>query len=986
MAPTIQGVHVTILAMTTTTRPAYLIPHTHWDREWYRTFQQFRLDLVRVVDGVLDTLESDPTFTHFMLDGQTIVLDDYLAIRPERAAQLRRHIADGRLGVGPWYCHPDLFLVSGEAIARNLMLGLRMARDYGRAMTTGYIPDQFGHTGQTPQILDGFGIGSAVLWRGVNARATHNESTWQASDGSAVFLEFLAGSYCNAQRLPLEPEALATRLRQLCNVLAATATGPGVLLMNGCDHLPVQAGLPTALAAANRLLEGEWRVEIASLDDAVERLRADGHPDGVTRGELRSSATAHLLPGVLSARIPQVKQRNARAQLLLEREAEPYAAWASLLGAAYPHGELWEAWRLLLQNQPHDSVCGCSIDQVHREMGARYDGAEQIGAELVARAAGRLIARIDTRLPGDATVSDEETTEAPIPVVVFNGGDGTRSERVKLTLELPAPTGAYALVDERGAPVAHAWTNAGGEPTLVTGVPRDTIPAPDVIMSQVEGNRMMGMGLQKLTMRVEDDGLHVEATVGENGIMSREEIEALVHEVHRLLAETDPAPVIMHVHHNERHELRLLARDVPARGYKTLWLRPTAEQDSDADGDGDAGATGTPSDPRTIESELFTVRADEATGALTLTDRRSGVVYGPCNVFIDGGDAGDSYTYAPPPDDTIVARPAAPPTITAARDALGASLTIKQELVVPQGLDEGRFARSAETTTLPIESVVTLTHGCPRVDIVTTLTNSAHDHRLRVAFDLPFATGHVHAEQAFDVVRRPIGIAADEAAVETPHEDPVPEAPQQGFVLAHAEGRGIMIASAGLPEYVATTAGETTTIALTLLRCVGWLSREDLPTRRGGAGPALETPEAQCLGTHTYAYSLIPLATEGQDDDWRGAIADAHHAVLPLRALTADPSAGELPASASFLSLDALGVVVSAIKGAEDGRGLVVRLYNPTDAPATGSLHLLWPVDTVERLNLDERTLETLHAGQSTAEVALDLAPHKIETLRLVLA
>ena len=964
-----------------TTRPAYLIPHTHWDREWYRTFQQFRLDLVRVVDGVLDTLESDPAFTHFMLDGQTIVLDDYLAMRPDRAAQLRRHIADGRLGVGPWYCHPDLFLVSGEAIARNLMLGLRMARGYGRAMTVGYIPDQFGHTGQTPQILDGFNIGSAVLWRGVNARATRNESTWEAPDGSAVLLEFLAGSYCNAQRLPLEPEALATRLRQLCNVLAATATGPGVLLMNGCDHLPVQAGLPAALAAANRLLEGEWRVEIASLDEAVERLRANGQPDGATRGELRSSATAHLLPGVLSARIPQVKQRNARAQLLLEREAEPYAAWASLLDAAYPHGELWEAWRLLLQNQPHDSVCGCSIDQVHREMGARYDGAEQIGAELVARAAGRIIARIDTRLPDAAAVPDEETPEAPIPVVVLNGGDGIRSERVVLTLELPAPTGAYALVDERGAPVAHAWTNAGGEPTLVTGVPRDTIPAPDVIMSQVEGNRMMGIGLQKLTMRVEDDGLHVEATVGENGIMSREEIEALVHEVHRLLAETDPAPVTMHVHHNERHELRLLARDVPARGYKTLWLRPTTEQD----GAGDAGKAGIPGDPRAIESALFTVRADEATGALTITDRRSGMAYGPCNVFVDGGDAGDSYTYAPPPEDTIVTRPTAPPTITAARDELGASLTIRQEFIVPRALDEGRFARSDETTTLPIESVVSLTHGCPRVDIVTTLTNNARDHRLRVAFEAPFATDHVHAEQAFDVVRRPIGIAADEAAMETPHEDPVPEAPQQGFVLAHAAGRGLLIASAGLPEYVATAAGDTTTIALTLLRCVGWLSREDLPTRRGGAGPALETPEAQCLGTHTYAYSLIPLASDGgRDDAWRGAIADAHHAVLPLRALTADPSEGELPASASFLSLDAPGVVVSAIKAAEDGHGLVVRLYNPTGAPATGSLRLLWPVGAVKRLNLDERTLETLYSGPPTIEVALTLTPHKIETLRLV--
>ncbi len=961
------------------TRPAYLVAHTHWDREWYRTFQQFRLDLVRVVDGVLDTLERDPSFTHFMLDGQTIVIDDYLAMRPERAAHLQRHIADGRIAVGPWYCHPDLFLVSGEALTRNLTLGLRMARAQGRAMTVGYAPDQFGHTGQLPQILRGFGIDSAVLWRGIDARATRNESIWEGTDGSQVFLAFLAQSYCGAQRLPLEPPALAARLRQICEVLAATATGPGVLLMNGCDHLPIQAGLPAALVEANRLLEGEWHVEITSLQEAVEKLRADEQPAGVTRGELRSSATAHLLPGVLSARIPQIKGRNARAQLLLEREVEPYAAWASLLGATYPHGELWEAWRLLLQNQPHDSVCGCSIDQVHREMGTRYDSVEQIGAELVARATSHLAARVDTRPPGGIGGSGLGANAA-IPIVVFNAGDGARTERVSLTLELPGVTGEYSLIDEREQPVAHAWTDAGGEPTLVTTVGRDMIPEADVIMSQVEGNRLMGLGIQKLVMHVEDNGLHVEATVGESGIVSREEIEALVAEVHRRLAETDPAPVILHVHHNARHELRFLARDVPAHGYKTVWLRPVAVA---------AGAPELPAHPHTsdapagehsIANELFAVRADAATGALTVTDYRTGAAYGPCNVFVDGGDAGDSYTYAAPAENTVIDHPASPPTIEAARDELGATLTIQQELVVPASLDEGRGARSGETAILTIESVVTVTRGHPRIDIATTVTNTARDHRLRVTFGVPFAADHVHAEQAFDVARRPVGVAASEAAVEAPQENPVPEAPQQGFVLVHdaEKAQGLLIASAGLPEYVAASSGDGTTLGLTLLRCVGWLSRDDLPTRRGGAGPTMATPDAQCLGTHNYAYSLIPLA-----DRWEDAIAEAHHAVLPLRALAAEPSEGALPASASFLSLDAPDVVVSAIKGAEDGRGLVARLYNPTDRPASGLLRLLRPVTAVERLDLEERTLETLHSGAETHELALELGPHKIETLRL---
>ena len=149
----------------------HVISHTHWDREWYLTFQQFRLKLVHLIDKLLEILDEDPDFKYFMLDGQTIVLDDYLQIRPDMEEVLRQHIQKGRILIGPWHILPDMFLVSPEARIRNLLQGARTARKFGPKMPIGYIPDPFGHPGQVPQILKRFGIEAAALWRGVGGYA-----------------------------------------------------------------------------------------------------------------------------------------------------------------------------------------------------------------------------------------------------------------------------------------------------------------------------------------------------------------------------------------------------------------------------------------------------------------------------------------------------------------------------------------------------------------------------------------------------------------------------------------------------------------------------------------------------------------------------------------------------------------------------------------------------------------------------------------------
>lgn len=354
-----------------------LVPHTHWDREWYDPFPVFLARLVSMMDTLLDLGERG--FPHFHLDGQTAMLDDYLAERPERAGDVRRLVADGRLSAGPWVTQMDEFLVSGESHVRNLEMGLARARELGAAPTIGYLPDQFGHIGQMPQMLRRAGIERAVVWRGVPAVIDRTAFRWEAPDGSAVVAEYLAFGYSLGWDVPRlrTPEELAAGLRDKLARIAPFVAGERVLITVGSDHAGPDADLPERLAAAQRLLEGTT-VRIGSLEEHLARPAPDDLPSW--RGELRSAARAHLLPNVYSARVHQKRERG-RVEALIERYAEPLAALVP--GARWPAEGLDRAWTLLLWNGAHDSVCGCSHDQVARDVDTRHAEIRRLGESIV---------------------------------------------------------------------------------------------------------------------------------------------------------------------------------------------------------------------------------------------------------------------------------------------------------------------------------------------------------------------------------------------------------------------------------------------------------------------------------------------------------------------------------------------------------------------------------------------------------------------------
>src|SRR5262245_26010905 len=363
----------------------HVVSHTHWDREWYLTHEQFRLRLVALIDRLLDLLDADPAYKYFHLDGQTIVLEDYLEIRPEQEPRLRAAIAAGRILIGPWYVMPDEFLVSGESLIRNLLRGHRVSRAFGSPMPVGYLPDLFGHVGQMPQIWRQFGLDNTILWRGFGGRDA--EYWWTSPDGSRVLMMHLPPEgYCNATRLVFDPEAMMARAAEKVGYERARTRTGQALLMNGVDHVEPHTAIPALIERLSA--QPDQRAHHSTLPAYVAAVRAaveSGRPPLETvGGELRGGTDyANLLPGVLSARV-YLKQQNADVQALLEAYAEPLAMFASIASfARYPAGELRHAWKTLLQNHPHDSICGCSIDAVHEENMTRFARARQVAAAVV---------------------------------------------------------------------------------------------------------------------------------------------------------------------------------------------------------------------------------------------------------------------------------------------------------------------------------------------------------------------------------------------------------------------------------------------------------------------------------------------------------------------------------------------------------------------------------------------------------------------------
>lgn len=894
----------------------HVISHTHWDREWYLTREEYRLRLVDLVDGVLDRMDRDDAFTFFHLDGQTIVLEDYLEVRPDQRERLRRRIGGGRLLVGPWYVMPDMFLVSGEALVRNLALGHRVADSFGRVMRAGYMPDPFGHVAQMPQILAGFDLDNAILWRGFGG--PRSEYVWEGHDGTrALLLHFPREGYCNAFRLPLLPPPV--RSMEAAEVVererSRSAVG-AVLLMAGIDHTEPHPDLLTlvgeigageggaaALSTLPAYVDGV-RSAVASRETALE----------VVRGELRAGEDyANLLPGVLSART-YLKKSNVRAQALLEKVVEPLALFAWLAGEAHPGGVLAYAWKTLIENHPHDSICGCSIDEVHDENGTRFARVLQAAEGQRTRSLRALARRV------------EPAPDGAVRFLVVNTDIHPFEGTVEVALDLPVESA------EPGRLLDSALFDA----------PLSFFPRGSGIVSITDpGGAVIPFQEIRREARIEQWTSRIELPLA-----------VQVERLHLVCAVTLPPAGFL------AFDAQVGARSQPA-------APPRASE-------------------RTIENDLLRIEANDD-GTLHVLDKRSGASYPNLLEIEDVGDVGDEYNFSPPANDsrqtTRGGRRAAVHVLAAGPRR--SVLRIATALETPRSATADRRGRSAETTTLEAAIEIELDQGSPVVACRLKVDNRARDHRLRVIF--PTGARSVtesRADTAFGVVTR----AAQRFVSGTPMpEVPVNAAPLQSVVDAGDEKRGMTVLSEGLMEYeVLPAAGDTAAIGLTVLRAVGWLSRDDLATRRGNAGPSLETPGAQCPGAHEFRFAFVPRS---EPPDER-ALCDLGRRFLasPGVVVGTNGPRGDSPLERrhSFVSVECdpkHAVALSALKKADDRDSVILRVFNPGDGPVDARATTDRGLTTAFWTNLREQRQQPLPVKEGHA--TLTLGPRKIATIEL---
>ncbi len=801
----------------------WVVPHTHWDREWYLPLEDFRIRLAQVVDELIETLEARPEH-RFTLDGQAIVLEDYLEIRPEMEERLRDLLAVGRVETGPSYVLPDEFLVGGESLVRNLLRGRAVCARYGATPAdVGYLPDSFGHPAQLPQLLRGFGLDTFVFSRGVGDERERvgGRFRWRAADGSEVLalpqpVDYAAAASLGHSRRSPETDPArnaADRIEQVLRAEAPMLADPDfrdLFLGNGVDHSALQADLPEVLAGL-RDLKPAVEVRLALVSEYAAAMRAADGRLPVFEGELAGGARANVLRGVNSTRM-YLKQANERCERELA-SAETLCALALLTrpGFRHPRGELRLAWRELLRNHPHDSICGCSVDEVHDDMAQRFRTASQIA---------RRVADMALHALGGS----------------WPGGDNE--------LEPQLLEGAYRW----------AYRPSPGGPVRL-----DALTGGACFVNTLPFTRRR---LVPIELPPEASGAHLQV---------------------------------------ERHP-----------GGRRAWLEleldgfsaSTIRVDAPARPSGEPSRAARAVDERTIENPRYRVTA-ALDGTLTVLDRASGVTLEGLHRLEDVADRGDSYTFCPLEGD----RPRTPGTARARVTGAGpvcAELELSYDLELPAEFAPGRAKRSADSVACPVVTRVRLAAGSDRIEFTTRVTNSASDHRLRVRFPCPGPVDTVRAEGHFAAVRRPPRPVWSGDWFEPPHDT--------NHTLGAVAAGGLVVLGKGLPEYEATEEGE---FALTLLRCVGWLSRDDLSTRPGGAGPQLPVPGAQCHGDHVFEYAVAlgdPADAEllRRSQDYRFDFVEGAPGVELESPL--GPIEGDL--------------VFSALKAAEDGDGVVLRVFD----------------------------------------------------------
>jgi len=946
----------------------HLILNTHWDREYRWSFRETQARLLEAGDLLVTTMEKDERFRYFHTDSQASFLEDYLEFRPENRSRVEELVAAGRILTGPWYTLPAEFLVSGESLVRNLLLGHRIAAGLGGVMKCAYNIFSWGQVSQLPQIYRQFGMDTILFYRGINqSKLKHLEFWWESPDGSRamgltfssyhrlnfwiyVYNPFIRGSKSGSlptgeysldeikkkgglfakladtystndlnyhllhQPVALDMTVALEGMTTLLNSVKDKASTRHLLFLQGFDQENPDPVVPDLIDKINAAID-YGKLKVSSLPEYVDLVRKEMSQSGADaalpsfQGEMldvetHADALGPLYNGVFSARMP-LKIRNADCQNRLERWAEPTSAWLLLQGLEYPGKLLDSAWREILQNQQHDGIGGCHVDRIQLAMEERYRIANDI-SECVTR--DNLKALVS--LINYAFVGAQE-----LALTIFNSSLHPRHEVLEVEVDIPKSWGL-----------------------------RDHGPYKKPLL--IEADDPKGAPTRCQILGTEDDTFYAYLKYG-NAIS----IEAT------------------------RIRLAIEVR-VPACGYGVYRLRPRQAASRPVD---DLSR-----ETHTLENEFL--RASIATdGSVSVLDKATGFSAENLNHFEDEGECGGPLAHIRPDRDaryTTHGEPARIALITngplvakyrVERDwMLPESLDAERKIHVPHGaqwVDYGSLRRSERNRHIRIVTEVTLQKLGRCLEFKTRISNNCLDHRLRVLFPVGLEKAETcHVDSPFDVVTRKIAVPDSTGW----YEEAARTLPTTSFVDVSDGTHGLAVFHDGLSEYEVIDQPKRT-IALTLLRCFGT------------AGNPTEThvyqPLAQCLGEHQFRYAVFP-----HSGFWSSChlLREANTFTTPLRAVvsTGNPS-GKLPTSLAFFEWNTEDLVFSALKMAEKGRALILRGFNPTKKKLAVKLRVPGIIERAALVTLEEKEISILPVDAH--HVSWTVRPGEITSLRLEL-
>ena len=884
------------------------------------------------------------------MDSQTLCVQDYLEYRPERREQVERHVKSGRLIVGPWCSLPDEYIVNGEALVRNMVVGHKVAQDLGKVSKTGYTPFSYGQTSQMPQIYQGFDIDTIIFYRGINTK--HSEYILRGPDGSELvgtrfgalsrfsyfFYLFRMVAYdmtrdealydwsrgtcpfkfcgdhhyhphfyiCDSDVTGWHTENIEQGIKRLLRDEVEHFTTPYIASMQGFDSSEpdkrevdlikeCQKHIPT-----HKIVQSNLEIY---MDKIKEEIAAGRCKPEIIEAESRNPNSVgkwtHLFGDVISSRI-RIKQINALNEQNVQRRAEPWNAIAMTMGVDYPTNVLDVCWGEIMKNHPHDTICGAGVDQMEKDAIARGEQVNITSEGLFRRALQKIQVRIDNSdLPANETA-----------LTIYNPSPFPRTEVVSVNIDLPddCEYEFFSVRDENG--------------------------------EEVEFQDVEYYPWGTLVRNLRDVSLQL---------------------------------------HSERAKIHFQVKDIPAFGYKTYRVQHE-EFVPKAMGSLVTGVN-------QMENEFLKVKFN-SDGTLNITNKETGDTFDGMHYLEDSGETGHSWMTLQPDRNEMITSHAANVLIAQVEQGpVLARYSVEYRMMIPEGIDYAEteaytgqkpraqmrhpriVKRSERKVEMVVKSTFTLRKDSKVVEVETKVDNPAKNHRVRVCFPTGIEAKTSDAEAAFDVIEREV--------IRTPDSQywgrPNPQYPHHRFVSFNDGEKGITFVNNGMREFEAFE-DEDRTVALTLFRA--FVFRQPPILDRYDVYEDMEL--AQCPGKMSFKYNIYP-----HKGSWveAGALVEADRVNLPVEVAQVGPHKGDLPKCMSFCEINPTNLALSAFKKAERTDNVVMRLFNPTWETIEGSVKFYTDIKAAWLTNMNEERREELKPDGK--ELKLSVAKKKIVTLEL---